>query len=92
MKWDNAQMDRIASGPAMRQHMEQVAEGVAQEMRTTAPVGDTSEYARSFVVTSKLQERAVALIINTDPKSMIVEARTGHMARTLKKAGRRGRR
>jgi len=75
--------------------VEALVVGVAQEimgdMVSTAPE-DTGAYKRGFHIEVKHQKRSVALIVNKDPKTLIIQAKTGHMVRSLQRAkkGHRG--
>ncbi|MFW6598121.1 hypothetical protein ACQBAU_16310 [Propionibacteriaceae bacterium Y2011] len=61
------------------------AEGIAAIARATAPV-DTGDYQRSISVEAATRSRRVAAeVVATDPATMIIEARTGNLARALRK-------
>lgn len=62
---------------------------IADRARATAPVGE-GDYKAGIKETSKMQERYIGLVQATDPKSLIVESKTGNLARTLR-GSRRGR-
>ncbi|GAB2567495.1 hypothetical protein GCM10027033_24870 [Leucobacter ruminantium] len=62
---------------------------VAARARATAPVGE-GDYKNGIKETSKMQERYIGLVQATDPKSLIVESKTGNLARALR-GSRRGR-
>lgn len=63
-------------------------EGVADEARATAPV-DSGDYRDGIRTAKKYQKRVVGLVQATDPKSMIIEAKTGNLARAVRSKGRR---
>lgn len=63
------------------------AERVADTARDTAPV-DTEAYKNGIVVTTKRQKRVVGLVQATDEKSMIIESRTGNLARAVRRNSR----
>lgn len=67
-----------------------IAENIAADARSTAPV-DTEAYRKGIVVRLKHQKRSVALVVATDPKSMLIEAKTGNLVKALQRAKRRGR-
>jgi hypothetical protein len=79
--------DLLVSAPVENLVMN-AAEEVAAQARATAPV-DTGGYRSGIVVTKKYQERVVGLVQATDPASMIVEAKTGNLARAVRSKGRR---
>lgn len=61
-----------------------VANEVAAIARASAEV-DTGDYRNSIHVETKEAEyRTVALVIAADDKSMIIEARTGNLARAIR--------
>lgn len=61
------------------------AERVAAIARHTAPV-DTGAYRDGISVALKTQDRSVALVISTDSKTFLIEAKTGNLARALRAA------
>lgn len=68
------------------------AENVAAAARKTAPV-DEGDYRDGIQVQLKFQQRAVALVVGTDPKTMLIESKTGNLARAVnsqKRSGFRG--
>lgn len=60
---------------------------VAAIARSTAPE-DSKAYKNGIKVAKKRQKRVVGLVQATDPKSLIVEAKTGNLARAVRSAGR----
>jgi hypothetical protein len=50
----------------------------------------TGDYANGIGVAVKRQKRSVALVIASDPKSLIIESKTGNLARALRAAKKRG--
>lgn len=85
--WDNDAMDELARGPGITGAVVKAAEEIADQVRADAPV-DTSDYKNSIRVTMKQQRRSVALVESTDPKALVIEAKTGVMARAAKKSAR----
>lgn len=81
----------ISRSPAVADLVVGIAKEISADMAATAPV-DTGDYRDGFHVEVKEQERTVALIVNRDPKTLIIQARTGHMVKTLQrhKRGSRG--
>jgi hypothetical protein len=68
--------------------------GVATEIAATAIADgprDTEDYVNGIEVQVKFQQRVVAQVVATDKKSMLVEATTGNLVRSLNKHKRRGR-
>lgn len=64
------------------------AEQIMAAAQASAPV-DSGDYKGAFRVRVKYQRRAVAVVENTDPKAMIIESKTGNLARAVR-AARRG--
>jgi|SRR6218665_561638 len=63
------------------------AQRVATQARATAPSA-TGQYRESITVVLKHQKRSVALVVATDPKSILIESKTGNLARALRAVGR----
>lgn len=60
-------------------------EGTAKQ---TAPVGETHGYVNGIhVETKEAKYRTVALVVASDPKSMLIESKTGNLARAVKANG-----
>lgn len=89
LQWDNAAMDELARGAGIAGAVMDATEDIAQTARTDAPVGATQEYRTSIKTALKYQERAVGLVYSDDDKALIVEAKTGNLARAVKKNARR---
>ena len=66
------------------------AEDIADDIRRTAPT-DTHAYVDGVTVVVKRQKRSVALVLLTDRKSLLIEAKLGIAVRALQRAKRRGR-
>jgi hypothetical protein len=67
----------------------EATERVAGIARADAPV-DSGQYRAGIDTKLKFQDRAVGLVVSSDPKTMILEAKHGVLVRAVKKAGRRG--
>jgi hypothetical protein len=89
VQFNNAFFDELGRSAGVQALTLEAAERVAAAARSGAPV-KTGAYKASIGVKLKYQSRAVALVIATDPKTMLIEAKTGNLARAVKKAGRRG--
>ena len=87
MKCNNKFFDDLLSSPPVEALVVDAAERVANIARSTAPV-DSGDYRNSIKVTKKHQKRVVGLVQATDEKAMIIEARTGNLARAVRSAGR----
>lgn len=62
---------------------------ILAEIQATGPE-DTGEYLDGFVIRVKRQKRVVVEVVGTDPKTLLIEARLGVMAKALQRARRRG--
>lgn len=87
MKFNDSFFDDLLGSPQVEALVVSSAKKVAAAARSSAPV-DSGEYRDSIKVTTKRQKRVVALVVADDPKAMIIEARTGNLARSLKAAKR----
>lgn len=88
MEFQNGYFEALLRSAPVRTLVDEATERVAEKARSTAPVGDSGDYKNGITTGSKLQERYVGLVQATDPKSMIVEARTGNLARAVRGSGR----
>lgn len=86
--FNDAAMDELARNPGITAAVVAAAERIADQVRADAPVA-AGDYKASIRVSVKQQRRSVALVESTDPKALIVEAKTGVMARAAKKSARR---
>lgn len=91
VEFNDAFFDRLSRSPGVAALVDQAVERVAATARANAPA-DTGDYRSGIVTASKLQRRYVGLVIGTDPKTMLIESRTGNLARALRANTRRGRR
>ena len=91
VNFNNAWFNALSRSPGVAAVVDEAVNRVADTARSTAPVGETGAYRAGIVTASKLQDRYVGLVLATDSKSMIIEAKTGNLARALR-ANTRGRR
>lgn len=87
--FNNAEMDALARSPGITGAVMAAAEQIAAQARSTAPVGDTEDYKNSIKTGLKYQERSVGMIYSDDDKALLIEAKTGNLARAVKKSARR---
>ena len=80
--------DAIMHSAEVESLCRQKAEAVLQEAKATAPV-DTGAY-RDGIEIKVVQHahRNTYQVVGTDAKTMLVESKTGNLARALKKAGK----
>ena len=80
--------DQIMRSARVRQLCGQIAQDVLAEARAGAPV-DTGDYRDSLMIEEKqAAHRTVFRVVGIDKKTLLVEARTGNLARALGKAAR----
>lgn len=90
VQFNNAYFEQLSRSPGVVRITVDAARRIAATARSTAPAA-TGAYRNSIVVRLKYQRRAVALVVGTDRKTMIIESKTGNLARALR-ANARGRR
>lgn len=88
MHFNNEYFDELSRSAGVTDLCVEVAERVADAARASAPV-DTEDYKNGIIVVTKQQRRSVALVKGTDPKTMLVEAKTGNLARALRTVARK---
>lgn len=89
MDFNNAFFENLANSPAVVGLCVEAANRIASVAKTTGPK-DSGDYVNSIhvEVVPHRQIRAVALVVADDEKSMLIESRTGNLARAIKGAGR----
>ncbi|WP_067198925.1 hypothetical protein [Microbacterium sp. XT11] len=83
--WD---LDALTRDPGIVSVVQQATDRIAEIARADAPT-DTNAYKAGIRTRIKYQDRAVGVVEATDPKSLIIEAKTGNLARAVKKAARK---
>ena len=91
MKHNQSFYDELLVSPAVEALVMEPTKRVAGIAQSTAPV-DSGDYKAGIVTRTKRQKRVVGVVQATDPKSMIIEAQTGNLARAVRAVGGRGRR
>ncbi len=77
MQFNDRYFDDLLTSAPVDRLVGQVADGVAADARATAPV-DSGDYKTGIVRRKKrTKHRVVHLVVASDPKSLIIEARTG---------------
>lgn len=79
-------MKALLNDPGVRDDLTERAERVADSARSSAPVA-TGEYRDSIHVLQGTTDRAAVRVGTTAPHGLVVEARTGNLARALDAAG-----
>ena len=90
MQFNNAFFDDLARSPGVTALVTAVAEDVARDAIADGPK-ETENYVNAIHVEVKHQRRTVALVVASDPKSLLIESKTGNLVRALNKAKRRHR-
>jgi len=83
--WD---LDELARSPEITGAVMRETNRIATIIVDDAPV-ESGGFKTGIHVSTKYQERSVGLVEATDPKSLLIEAKTGIMARAVKKAARK---
>jgi hypothetical protein len=83
--------DQLSMSAPVKAAVDEMTEAIADTARQTAPE-DTGEYRDGITTASKLQKRYVGLVIASDPKSLLIESKTGNLARAARANTKRGRR
>lgn len=90
VQFNNGYFDQLSRSPGVVKITVDAARRIAATARATAPA-NTGDYRNGIRVRLKYQRRAVALVEGTDKKTMIIESKTGNLARALR-AHAKGRR
>ena len=86
MKFNDAFFFELGVSPLVTKLVTEKANKVAAAAISGAPV-DTGAYRSSIGISVKTQRVVnVAVVTASDPKAMIVESRTGNLARALRRA------
>ena len=88
MALSNWDLDALTHDPGIVGAVKRATDSIAATARSDAPVAD-GDYKAGIRTRIKYQERPVGLVEATDEKSLIIEARTGNLARAVKKNARR---
>lgn len=89
MQFNNAFFEELGRSAGVSALVVGVAEEIAAIARSTAPV-DTAAYKEAITVELKYQDRSVALVVGHDPKTLLIESKTGNLARALRSVKKRG--
>jgi hypothetical protein len=82
--------EQLGRSPEVTQLCVNVAETIAAAAIASAP-RDTNAYANSIhVEVVQRSRRNVALVIAEDPKSLLIESKTGNLARALNQVKKSG--
>lgn len=87
VQFNNAFFNELSKSAGVVQLTVAAAQRIAATARANAPVA-SGAYRRGITVRLKYQQRAVALVVGTDRKTMLVESRTGNLARALRANGK----
>lgn len=87
-QFDDGGMDALARSSGIVNVVRQTTERLAGVIRSTAPE-DKGDYRNGIHTRVKFQRRPVGVVEATDEKSLIIEAKTGVMARAVKRSARR---
>lgn len=83
INWKEGFFDKLGHSARLTAINVRKMEAVAARARASAPV-ETGEYRdRITVRVKRAAKRNVVLVVAEDPKSLIIESRTGNLARAL---------
>lgn len=90
MEFNNAFFEQLGQSPAVTALVTEVTEEVAAIARESAPV-ETGAYKRGIQteIFRHKQKRAVGWVEATDKKSILIEAKTGNLARAIRTQSRK---
>lgn len=90
VEFNDAFFEQLGKSPEVTALCVKKAEEIAAAARASAP-RDTNDYANGIVVrVVEHARRNTALVVATDEKSMLIESKTGNLARALKQVKRSG--
>jgi len=89
VRYNNGFFEDLANSAPVVGLCVEAANRVADAAKSTGPK-DTLDYVNSIhvEVVPHRQIRSVALVVADDPKSMLIESKTGNLARAVKAAAR----
>lgn len=84
MYWSNTFFEEIGKSAGLTSFTKGVAEQIMTNAQASAPV-DTGDYAAAFeLVMHNGKDRNVWIVRNNDWKALLIEAKTGNLARAMK--------
>ena len=90
VEFNDAFFSQLGHSPEVTALCVQKAEEVANIARSTAP-RDSNDYADSIhVEVVSRQNRNTVLVVASDPKAMLIESKTGNLARAMKQVKNSG--
>jgi hypothetical protein len=90
MKFSHSLADEVLRAPKVVEQVRSIAEAGLQNAKSSAPV-DSGAYRDGLHLERKEAKfRTVYRVVGSDPKTMLIEAKRGVLARALKALRRRG--
>lgn len=88
MKFNDRYFEDLLNSAEVDQLTKAAATEVRKNARASAPV-DQGDYKRGIVLRRKqARHRPVWLVVGTDPKTLLIEAKTGNLLRALRRRQR----
>lgn len=88
VEFNNKYFDSVLRSAPVQQTQREVAQRVLARAKATAPV-DSGAYRDGLKIRkAERGYRTAYLVEGTDPKTLLIEAKGGNLARALKSAGR----
>nr|DAF39121.1 MAG TPA: type I neck protein [Caudoviricetes sp.] len=86
VRFNQGFFDRVLKGAGVRGLVDAAAQRALAAAQASAPV-DTGDYQAGLTIENHdTQYRTVARVVGRDPKTMIIESKTGNLARSLRGA------
>lgn len=84
MQFNEKFFEELGHSAGVTKLVDDKADSIAARARSTAPV-DSGDYRDGIKrKTKRAKYRNVALVVGEDPKTMIIEAKTGNLVRALR--------
>ena len=88
MEFREGFFEELLRSPAVEKLCVDAAEAIAADIVANGPK-DTEAYVNGIEVRVKRQKRVVALVVGTDPKTLLLESKGGYMVRALQRQKRK---
>lgn len=88
VKFNNKYFDEILRTPPVQKAQREIAQRVLARAKATAPVKSGAYRDSLKIRVAQRGYRNAFLVEGTDEKTLLIESKTGNLARALKSAGR----
>ncbi|WOH20129.1 HK97 gp10 family phage protein [Paenarthrobacter sp. GOM3] len=90
MEFNDKFFEEIGKSAGVTQICKEVAEKVLATAQASAPVDEGAYRDGLHVEVKAVEKRNVALVVGSDPKTMLIESKTGNLARALNRVKKSG--